>query len=111
NPAVMVKSTTEQSTYQHGAANEFDVGGNTNRKNDIILDGAPSMTTQKSSYTPPMDAVQEVNLQQNAVDAEFGHSSGGIISMQMKSGTNEFHGTAYYLSRNPALNALADRTT
>ena len=111
NPAVVVNSTNEQSPYHHWAANQFDVGGNTDRKNDIILDGAPSMTAQKSSYTPPMDAVQEVNLQQNAVDAEFGHSSGGVISMQLKSGTNEFHGTAYYLGRNPALNALADRTT
>ena len=111
NPATVVRSTNEQSPFHHWSANEFDVGGNTNRKNDIVLDGAPSMTAQKSSYTPPMDAVQEVNLQQNAVDAEFGHSAGGVISVQMKSGTNEFHGTAYYLGRNPALNALADRIT
>ncbi|MBI4904451.1 MAG: carboxypeptidase regulatory-like domain-containing protein [Acidobacteria bacterium] len=111
NPAVVVRSSTEQSPYHHWAASQFDVGGNTNTKNDIILDGAPSMTSQKSSYTPPMDAVQEVNLQQNAVDAEFGHSAGGVISMQMKSGTNAFHGTAYYLMRNPVANALADRVT
>ncbi|MCW5982897.1 MAG: TonB-dependent receptor [Bryobacteraceae bacterium] len=111
NPAVVVNSSNEQSPYHHWAANQFDVGGNTNIKNDIILDGSPSMTSQKSSYSPPMDAVQEVNLQQNAVDAEFGHSAGGVISMQMKSGTNEYHGTAYYLGRNPALNALADRIT
>jgi len=111
NPATVTRSTNEQSPFHHWAANEFDVGGGTNRKNDIILDGAPSMTGQKSSYTPPMDAVQEVNLQQNAVDAEFGHSAGGVISVQMKSGTNDFHGTAYYLGRNPALNALADRIT
>ena len=111
NPATVVRSTNEQSPFHHWAPNEFDVGGNTNRKNDIMLDGAPSMTAQKSSYTPPMDAVQEVNLQQNAVDAEFGHSAGGVISVQMKSGTNDFHGTAYYLGRNPALNALADRIT
>jgi hypothetical protein len=111
NPATVVRSTNEQSPFHHWAANQFDVGGNTNNKNDIVLDGAPSMTAQKSSYTPPMDAVQEVNLQQNAVDAEFGHSAGGVISVQMKSGTNEFHGTAYYLGRNPKLNALANRIT
>ncbi len=111
NPATVVRSTNEQSPFHHWAANEFDVGGGTNRKNDIILDGSPSMTGQKSSYTPPMDAVQEVNLQQNAVDAEFGHSAGGVISMQMKAGTNAVHGTAYYLGRNPAINALADRIT
>ncbi len=111
NPATVTRSTTEQSPFHHWAASQFDVGGNTNTKNDIILDGSPSMTSQKSSYTPPMDAVQEVNLQQNAVDAEFGHSAGGVLSLQMKSGTNEFHGTAYYIGRNPALNALVDRVT
>ncbi|MBL8236641.1 MAG: carboxypeptidase regulatory-like domain-containing protein [Bryobacterales bacterium] len=111
NPSVVVRSTTEQSPFHHWAASQLDVGGNTSTKNDIILDGSPSMTGQKSSYTPPMDAVSEVNLQQNAVDAEFGHSAGGVLSVSMKSGTNELKGTVYYLGRNPALNALADRIT
>jgi hypothetical protein len=111
NPAVVVRSTTEQSPYHHWAATQLDVGGNTTTKNDIIVDGAPSMASEKSSYTPSMDAVQEVNLQQNAVDAEFGHSAGGTLSVQMKSGTNAIHGTAYYLGRNPALNAVADHIT
>jgi hypothetical protein len=111
NPSVVVRSTTEQSPFHHWAASQLDVGGNTSTKNDIILDGSPSMTGQKSSYTPPMDAVSEVNLQQNAVDAEFGHSAGGVLSVSMKSGTNDPKGTVYYLGRNPALNALADRIT
>ncbi len=46
NPAVVVRSSNEQSPYHHWAANQFDVGGNTNTKNDIILDGAPSMTAK-----------------------------------------------------------------
>ena len=81
NPAVVTRSTTEQSPFHHWAASQFDVGGNTNDKNDIILDGSPAMTTQKNSYTPPMDAVQEVGIQQNSVDAEFGHSAGGVLTM------------------------------
>ncbi len=111
NPATVIRSSTEQSPFHHWAASQFDVGGNTSTKNDIILDGSPSMTAQKSSYTPPMDAVSEVNLQQNAVDAEFGHSAGGVLSVAMKSGTNDWHGTGYYLGRNPALNGLANRVT
>ncbi|MBM3726778.1 MAG: carboxypeptidase regulatory-like domain-containing protein [Acidobacteria bacterium] len=111
NPATVIRSSTEQSPFHHWAASQFDVGGNTNTKNDIILDGAPSMTSQKSSYTPPMDSVQEVNLQQNAVDAEFGHSAGGVLSVQMKSGTNDMHGTGYYLGRNPVFNAVANSIT
>lgn len=108
NPATVLRSSTEQSPFHHWAASQIDVGGNTSTKNDIVMDGSPSMTTQKSSYTPPMDAVSEVNLQQNAIDAEFGHSAGGVLSVSMKSGTNEFHGSAYYFGRNPALNAAAN---
>lgn len=111
DPSVVVHSTTQQEPFHFWAGSQFDVGGRTNDKNDIIMDGTASMTAQKSSYTPPLDAIQEVSVQQNAVDAEFGHSAGGIIVMDMKSGTNEYHGTAYYAGRNPALNALADRMT
>jgi hypothetical protein len=111
NPAAVLRSTTEQSPYHHWAATQIDVGGNTTTKNDVVVDGAPNMASEKSAYTPAMDAVQEVNIQQNAVDSEFGHSAGGVITVQMKSGTNEYHGTAYYLGRNPAINAVADHIT
>ena len=111
NPASVLRSTTEQSPYHHWASTQIDVGGNTTTKNDVVVDGAPNMASEKSAYTPAMDAVQEVSVQQNAVDSEFGHSAGGVITVQMKSGTNEFHGTAYYLGRNPKINALADHIT
>jgi hypothetical protein len=111
DPAVVIHSTTQQEPFHFWAGSQFDVGGRTNDKNDIIMDGTASMTAQKSSYTPPLDAIQEVSVQQNAVDSEFGHSAGGIIVMDMKSGTNDFHGSAYYAGRNPALNAMADRMT
>jgi len=110
NPAVIVRSSTEQSPYHHWAASQLDVGGNTSTKNDILVDGVPQLVGGKGTYVPPMDAVSEVSIQQNSVDAEFGHSAGGIVAVQMKSGTNEYHGTAYYFGRNPALNAVADHT-
>jgi hypothetical protein len=50
-------------------------------------------------------------VQQNATDAEYGHSAGGIVSVQMKSGSNEWHGSAYFFGRNPLLNARPDSTT
>jgi hypothetical protein len=111
NPAVVLTSTTQQEPFHFWAGSQFDAGGNTNDKNDILLDGSPSMTAQKSSYTPPPDAVEQVNLQQNSVDAEYGHSAGGVLAMQLKSGTNQYHGTAYFVGRNPDLNAKADRIT
>lgn len=111
DPAVLYRGNQETSPYHHWAASQLDVGGNTAYKNNVLLDGVPQLVGAKGTYVPAMDAVSEVNVQQNAVDAEYGHSAGGIVSVQMKSGTNDFHGTAYYFGRNPALNARPNPLT
>ena len=49
-------------------------------------------------------------MSQNSVDASSGHSAGGLISLTTKSGTNDWHGMAFYLGRYPWLSAKADRT-
>ncbi|MDX2042048.1 MAG: carboxypeptidase-like regulatory domain-containing protein [Acidobacteriota bacterium] len=100
----------ENRPYHHAFANEFDAGGGTFRANDIQLDGVPLTSSYKTSYTPSIEAVQEVSFQKNAVDAEYGYSAGGIVTLNMKSGTNRFHGSAYYHNRNPRFNAFGDPT-
>ncbi len=62
----------ENRPYHHAFANEFDAGGGTNRANDIQLDGVPLTSSYKTSYTPSIEAVQEVSFQKNAVDSEYG---------------------------------------
>ncbi|MFN0170277.1 MAG: carboxypeptidase regulatory-like domain-containing protein [Bryobacteraceae bacterium] len=85
-----------------------DFGGGTSGQNELLLDGAPLMVGGKGSYVPPMDASQELVIQQNSVDAEFGNSAGGVMSLSTKSGTNEIHGTASYFGRNPHFSALTN---
>ncbi len=113
DPAVVNRywDVAHRNPFYMWSSSQLDVGGNTTMKNDISLDGAPLQIGVKGSYAPPMDAVQEFSVQQNSVDAEFGHSGGGIMSVGMKSGTNEIHGTAYYFARNPALNARTNSVT
>ena len=101
----------ETSPYHHWAGNDMDVGGGTYRKNDVLLDGTPLEAGPKVAYTPPMDAVAEFNVATNAVDAEYGHSAGGIITMSLKSGTNQYHGSGYFVGRNPDWNAVTNRVT
>jgi hypothetical protein len=105
-----VNTRGEMQPYHSWAANSVDLGGGTNLKNDLQVDGSPVGLGHKNSYPPNMDAVQEVVVSQNSVDAESGHSAGGLISMTLKSGTNDFHGTGFYLGRYPWMNAEADRT-
>ncbi len=103
-------TSNENRPYHHAYASDFDAGGGTLRANDVLLDGVPLTSSYKSSYTPSMDAVQEVTFQKNAIDSEFGYSAGGIIVLNMKSGTNAFHGTAIGNWRNPRFNAVTDPT-
>jgi hypothetical protein len=86
-----------------------DIGGPTAFKNEMLLDGTAVTQSERASYTPPMDAVQELVVQQNSTDAEYGFSAGGAINLSLKSGTNTIHGSAYYFGRNPATDALANR--
>jgi hypothetical protein len=100
----------ENRPYHHAYANEYDAGGGTRRANDVLLDGVALSASYKTAYTPSMDAVEEMTVSKNSVDAENGNSLGGVITLNMKSGTNQFKGSGYYFLRNPSLNALADPT-
>ena len=109
NPGVAA-TANENRPYHHAFANDYDAGGGTRRANDVLLDGVALGASYKTSYTPSMDAVEEVTVSKSSVDAENGHSLGGIISLNMKSGTNTMHGSAYAFFRDPSMNARFDPT-
>jgi len=105
-----VNTRGEMLPFNSWAANSVDLGGGTNLKNNLLIDGSPIGIGHKSGYIPNQDAVQETVVSRNSVQADAGHSAGGIISVTTKSGTNDFHGLAFYLGRYPWLSAEADRT-
>ncbi len=105
-------------TFEEGASNRpmdawgsngLRIAGGQEFSNDLQVDGSPVTIGLKGSYVPNVASVGEVNIQKNAVDAEFGNSSGGIVSIALKAGTNTFHGDGWYLGRYPWANALEDR--
>jgi len=55
--------------------------------------------------TPSVDAIQEFTLERSNYDASFGRSGGGQVVVATKSGTNQFHGSAYEFNRNNYYNA------
>jgi len=55
--------------------------------------------------TPGIDAIQEFTLERSNYDAAFGRSGGGQVAVAIKSGTNQFHGSAYEFNRNNFYNA------
>jgi len=58
------------------------------------------------TYNISQDAVQEFQVITSGSLAEFGRASGGIVNTITRSGTNDFHGTAYWFFRNRTLNAV-----
>lgn len=54
---------------------------------------------------PNPDALQEFNLQSSNFTAEYGNAAGGVVNVVTRSGTNDFHGTAFEFVRNGAMNA------
>ena len=69
-----------------------------------------SARASRPPIPPSIDAVEEITIAKNSVDAENGHSLGGVISLNMKSGTNQFRGSGYFFGRNPQFNSIADPT-
>src|SRR5262249_59152440 len=54
---------------------------------------------------PSVDALDEFKMQTSTYSAEFGHSLGGVVNLQIKSGVNVNHGSGFEFLRNSAFDA------
>ena len=103
NSSVGVLQTETSFPTSTGAS----AGGGRQGSTYYLLDGAPNMDTYSllSAPFPNSDATQEFRVISNSFDARYGYSPDAIVSIQTKSGTNQFHGGAFEYLRNNALNA------
>jgi hypothetical protein len=89
------------------------IGGQVGTQAAFLLDGldnnsqqiSNSHSGQKEIIKPSVDAIQEFKVVTNSYAAEFGRSSSGVVSVAIKSGSNDLHGSAYEFLRNEALDA------
>ena len=78
-------TSTVQQPYD--SSNPFSLGGTPTQTSEMLLDGSPNATwDNRSAYTPPIDAVQEVRVKVFDTDSAFGHTGGGTINMVIKTG-------------------------
>ena len=54
---------------------------------------------------PTLESIGEAKITSQNYDAEFGQATAGVVSVQTKSGTNAFHGSAFEFFQNEALQA------
>jgi outer membrane receptor protein involved in Fe transport len=86
-----------------GRDSDPSVGGSSGPENNYILDGINTTDPAfgGSGANLPFEFVQEVEVKTGAVGAEYGNTTGGIFNVITKSGTNEYHGDAFFYG-NPA---------
>ncbi len=75
--------------------------------NDFLLDGVFNGDPKLNgvAVSPPVDAVREFEVLSSSYDASFGRNGGGQVSVVLRSGSNQFHGTAYEFFRNAVFDA------
>jgi hypothetical protein len=85
----------------------FNVNGNREQSNNYTLDGADinEAIDNYIGYSPNVDALGEVRIITGNSTAEYGNANGGQVVMVTKSGTNQFHGNAFFFGENQNLNA------
>ena len=89
------------------ASASFSANGQRPRDNNYMLDGVDNNETwlQTVVLFPSVDALDEFKLQTSTYSAEFGHSLGGVVNLQIKSGANALHGSGFEFLRNSAFDA------
>jgi len=92
---------------QQGGA-DISVSGGAQNANLWLVDGTNIVdvgSNRTINIYPSLDSIDEFKIERNSYSAKFGGAGGGIITLITKSGTNDFHGDAWYSGRNDLLDA------
>ncbi|HET9941943.1 MAG TPA: carboxypeptidase-like regulatory domain-containing protein, partial [Terriglobia bacterium] len=80
------------------------INGSRPRVSEYIYDGISVLQPEPGqvAYFPVVDAIEEFRVETNSYSAEYGRSNGGVIMVNHKSGSNQFHGSIFEFFRNEA---------
>jgi len=83
------------------------VNGLRPQNDNFILDGIDNNEALVNTivFFPPADAIDEFRVQTSVAPAQFGRAGGALVVTTIKSGTNSYHGSAFWFNRNKNLNA------
>jgi Carboxypeptidase regulatory-like domain len=104
---------TTRATFQHSqffnasSSLQTEVNGQLREGNNYQIEGIDDneRTGLLQILVPPLEAIQTVDVSTSNYDAELGRASGAVVNVILKSGTNNYHGSAYEFVRNSNFNA------
>ncbi|MGH9628763.1 MAG: TonB-dependent receptor domain-containing protein, partial [Bryobacteraceae bacterium] len=86
-----------------------NVNGQERGANNTRVDGSANILVtlpHHNVYVPPVESIEEVNISTNSFDAEQGMTGGAAVTVITKSGTNDFHGSAFGMHANNKLRSF-----
>src|SRR5579883_1461336 len=105
-------NSPQADTRGNASTGAFAANGLRPAQNNYLLDGIDNnsdtvdfLNGTNFVVLPPVDAIQEFKVQTSGFSAEYGRSGAAVLKATIKSGTNEFHGTAWEFFRNDKLDA------
>jgi len=105
-------NSPQPDTRGNAASGAFSANGFRPAQNNYMLDGIDNnsdtvdfLNGTNFVVLPPVDAIQEFRVQTTNFSAEYGRSGAAVLNATLKSGTNQFHGSAWEFFRNDALDA------
>ena len=110
-PGVQFAGSTQTYFRPFDTQLDFTINGGQRGVNEIQIDGVPDnaityyTAEPQFAYAPPSEATQEFKVQTNTYDAQYGRTSGGVINLSIKNGTNKPHGAVYEYLRRTGLTA------
>jgi hypothetical protein len=107
NAGVIAVRTGISQATQDQNHNRFSMNGGRGQAGLTLIDGVPASAVDWGGLiaSPSVDSVQEMNIQRNQFDAQFGKSDGSAVNMITKGGSNNWHGSVYNFLRNNNLDA------
>lgn len=121
NLAFSVAGVSQTSSGQSGFAGNgnngteantgFSVNGMRLRSNNFMIDGQDANDPSVGGLQTPLnnpDIVSEIRLITNQFAPEFGRAAGSVVNIVTKSGTNKFHGSAFWYNNNNKLNSRSN---
>ena len=103
---------TAGSSLNDGSGVQSSINGGRIQTNKVLLDGVQINQEYSGGsggggivFAPELDSVREFNVITNMYSAEFGRILGGVVTVNLKSGSNEFHGSVFEYWRNTLLEA------
>lgn len=99
--------TSGTNTTTESTTNQFRINGAHMTTTDLLIDGGADMVAYNSQAAgiPGVDATSEFRVLTSAYAPEYGYTSGGIVNMALKSGTNTVHGGGWEYNRDDFMDA------